>query len=86
MLDVSTSTARLGSVVKQSKLSGQIRSAILASAKSRYAICKELDLDQAALSRFMSGTGGLSLEVLDRLVSALDLELVPRQTKRGRRK
>lgn len=75
--------ARLGAVVKQSKLSDQIRTAILASGKSRYAICVELGLDQAAMSRFMSGTGGLSLEVLDRLVIVLDLELVPRKRKRG---
>jgi hypothetical protein len=33
----------------------------------------------------MAGTGGLSLEVLDRLVVVLGLELVPRK-RRGRKK
>lgn len=57
--------------------SDEIRAAVDASGQSRYAICKALGLDQGAMSRFMSGRAGLSLEVLDRLAELLDLHLAP---------
>ena len=53
--------------------SQQIRSAIDASGRSRYRICKDLGIDQATLSRFMSGQRGLTLKVLDRLADLLGL-------------
>jgi len=63
-------------------LSEQIREAIQRSGVSRYAICKALDLEQSAMSRFMSGKGGLSLEVLDRLGLLFGLSLQRRFTVR----
>ena len=57
-------------------LSGQIRRAIDASSASRYAICKAIGLDQSALSRFMAGRRGLSVQTLDRLGSLLGLMIV----------
>ncbi len=61
-------------------LSNQLRRLIDASGQSRYAICKAIGLDQATLSRFMAGTGGLSVESLDKLGQYLRLELRPVQT------
>lgn len=62
---------------KLAPLSDQFREAVERSGLSRYAICKAIDLDQAAMSRFMSGERGLSLEVLDRLGLLLRLSLQP---------
>ncbi len=42
---------------------------------SRYEICKRMGLDQAAMSRFMSGQAGMGLKTLDRLAAVLDLHI-----------
>jgi transcriptional regulator with XRE-family HTH domain len=57
------------------RLSDQIREAIDASGLSRYAICKAIGLNQGAMSRFMSGKSGLSLDSLDRIGELLDLRV-----------
>jgi len=57
------------------KLSDQIRRAIDGSGLSRYRICKELGFSQATMSRFMTGRGGLSMEVLDALADLLGLDI-----------
>jgi transcriptional regulator with XRE-family HTH domain len=53
--------------------SDQIRKAIDSSGFSRYAICKKIEVDQSTMSRFMNGSGGLSMDVLDRLADFLGL-------------
>jgi transcriptional regulator with XRE-family HTH domain len=60
---------------KRVKLSDQIRRAVESSGKSRYAIFKATGIDQATLSRFMSGQYGLPMKTLDRLADFLDLSL-----------
>ena len=60
---------------KPTKLSDQIRQAIETSGKTRYQIGQETGIDQATLSRFMSGKGGLSIPVLDRLGEYLGLRI-----------
>ena len=64
------------------KLSDQVRDAINASGLSRYEICKRLDFNQVAMSRFMAGRGGLGLDVLDRLADLLGLDVTTRRRKR----
>ncbi len=58
---------------KRSKLnlSDQLRGLIEDSGKSRYEIAKATGVDQAVLSRFMHGKGGLSMPVLDSLAEYL---------------
>jgi transcriptional regulator with XRE-family HTH domain len=60
------------------RFSDQIRAAVDASGISRYRICQEIGLNQGAMSRFMSGKGGLSMDTLDRLADLLGLEIVAR--------
>lgn len=61
---------------KQSyKLSDQLRQAIEDSGLSRYAISQDTGIDQAALSRFIHGQVGLSLDAIDRLSEFLQLKI-----------
>ncbi|MCK6498497.1 MAG: hypothetical protein L6Q38_03350 [Nitrospira sp.] len=69
-------------MAKKLALSDQIRRAVDASGRSRYSICKEAGIDQAAMSRFMAGDAGLLLEALDRLGQVLDLQVKARKAKR----
>jgi transcriptional regulator with XRE-family HTH domain len=61
-----------------------IRKAIEASGKTRYRLSKETGIDQAQLSRLMSGKEGVSVENLERLAEALGLEIVIRPNKARR--
>ena len=73
--------------MNQKRFSDQIREAVDGSGLSRYVICKTLDFDQGAFSKFMNGKAGLSMEVLDRLAEHLGLSVVilPRgQTKKDK--
>lgn len=58
-----------------STISEQIRAAVDLSGQSRYAICQATGLDQAHLSRFMTGERALSQENIDRLCGHLGLQL-----------
>jgi hypothetical protein len=71
-------------LMERKRFSDQIRDAVNASELSRYRICTEIKLSQPAMSRFMAGQGGLSMEVLDRLAELLEFELnVKRPSRRG---
>jgi transcriptional regulator with XRE-family HTH domain len=58
------------------RLSDRIREAVDASGLSRYAICKAIGLNQGAMSRFMSGKSGMSLDSLDRIAEFIGIEVV----------
>lgn len=66
-------------------LSEQLRPLIEQSGMSRYRICKRIGLAESAMSRFMSGERGLSMEVLDRLFPLLELRIVAAQRSRKKR-
>ena len=67
---------------KRVKLSDQVRRAVNESGISRYRICQLLNMDQAIMSRFMTGKGGLVMRNLDALADLLGLDVVARgQTK-----
>jgi transcriptional regulator with XRE-family HTH domain len=65
-------------MVNARRFSDQIREAVDTSGLSRYSICKAIDLNQGAMSRFMSGKSGLSMDVLDRLAEQIGLEVTIR--------
>jgi len=70
---------------KRLSLSDQIRRAVDECGLSRYEVCKRLGLDQAHLSRFMAGTEGMSIPLLDRLADFLGVRVVI-EKKAGQRK
>jgi DNA-binding phage protein len=61
-----------------STFSEQLQEAIRDSGRSRYAIAHETGLSQALLCRFLQGTRGVSLGTIDKLMNALELEIVIR--------
>jgi transcriptional regulator with XRE-family HTH domain len=63
--------------------SDQVRDAVDASGMSRYAICKAIGLNQGAMSRFMAGNSGLSMDTLDRLAELLGLSITARPKREG---
>jgi len=71
---------------KRIKMTDQLRRAIETADKSRYKLAQETGIDQATLSRFMHGKGGLSLDGWDLLAEALGLELVARRPAKRRAK
>jgi plasmid maintenance system antidote protein VapI len=52
-----------------------IRKAIVESGMTRYAVAVKCGVDQAALSRFVTGQRSLNLSTVDRLVSGLGIEV-----------
>ena len=60
---------------RRRSLSDQVRRAVDDSGMSRYRICKELDLAEPTMSRFMNRKGGLSMDTLDALSELLDLNI-----------
>lgn len=58
-----------------SELLNQLRQRIRTCGKSRYRISRETGIDQAQLSRLMSGQEGLGYKNLEKLAAALGLEI-----------
>ena len=65
---------------KQKTISEQLRAAISGAGVSRYRMSKDLDISQAALSRFVNGAMGLSLSTVDKITEYLELEVTVRNT------
>ncbi len=72
--------------MERKRFSDQIRDAVNASGMSRYAICKAIGFSQAAMSRFMNGHAGVSLEILDKLAEVIGLEIATKPTPEPRKK
>ena len=68
------------------KLTDQLRRAIDGCGKSRYEIAKETGIDEATLSRFMHGKGGLSMDGWDLIAGCLRLDLVAATRPRTKKK
>jgi transcriptional regulator with XRE-family HTH domain len=68
------------------RLSDQIRDAILKAAVSRYEIAKATGVGQPALSRFVHGERGLSVEALDAIGLYLGLSITTSRPRRPAKK
>jgi hypothetical protein len=69
---------------RKSKIADEIRKALIASDKSRYAISQESGVDQAALHRFVNGAD-LRIGSLEKVAQALGLEIVVQAIGRKRK-
>lgn len=66
----------MGNVLKE------LRRAMKTSDKTRYRLWKETAIDQSHLFKLWNGEAGLSVENLERLAKALDLEIIIRPRRR----
>lgn len=71
----------MGIPTKQ-KLSDQIRSAVRDCGRTQKLVCEKTNIDRAALSRFVRGERGLSLDGIDRLATFLGLRLANPERRR----
>jgi transcriptional regulator with XRE-family HTH domain len=58
------------------RLGDQIRAAVKKSELAQNEIARRSGIDKGLLSRFMSETGSLSLDSIERLAGVLDLQIV----------
>ena len=69
-----------------SKITETLRQAVQKSKKSRYALWQETRIEQAVLSRFATGSRGLSIDTIEKLAPALGFEIVLRKkTRKGKK-
>jgi DNA transposition AAA+ family ATPase len=61
---------------KKDSLTDQVRQAASKCGASQHALAREAGIDKTALSRFVSGQRGLSMEALDALADVLRLSIV----------
>lgn len=60
---------------QRKRIAEKIRSAIERSELTRAEISRRSGVDQAILSRFVNGTGGLTLESIERLAPVLGFDI-----------
>jgi len=66
---------------KRMKVSDHIRAALESGEVSRYRVSQDTSVEQSALSRFLSGERGLSMEAIDTLAEYFGLEIVIKRKK-----
>ncbi|MGQ9649524.1 MAG: helix-turn-helix domain-containing protein [Phycisphaerae bacterium] len=79
---MSTAAALLGILLGMGNVLDEIRKAMKASGKTRYRLWKETGIDQSHLFKLWNGKAGLSVENLEHLAEALELEIIIRPAKR----
>lgn len=65
----------------QIEFADQIRQAVRESGLTPYRICKDTEIDQAMMSRFLAGKMWLGEATLNRLAAYLGLEVAKRKEK-----
>jgi transcriptional regulator with XRE-family HTH domain len=68
------------------KLTEQLRAALVESGLTLGQITRDTGIDKSALSRFVNGERGVSMEALDKLGVYLGLELRPVRKPKGKNK
>jgi transcriptional regulator with XRE-family HTH domain len=71
---------------KYTPLTEQLRHAVLNCGQTQYALCKATGIDKTALSRFINGERGVSMQVLDKLGEYLGLWIVTDRPKNRTKK
>ena len=71
---------------KKTSLTDQLRQLIEDAEISRYQLWQQTGIDQAVLSKFVNGKGGLSMESLDKIGEVLNLQITKRPVPAKRRK
>ena len=71
-------------MAKKEPFSEQLRRSVRECGLTRYAISKQTGIPESTLSRFVVGGAGLSLDNVDLLVEALELELVAKKVAKSR--
>lgn len=71
---------------KSTTLTDQLRKLIEDGELSRYQLWQQTGIDQAVLSKFVNGKGGLSMESLDKIGEVLDLQITKRPVAAKQRK
>ena len=71
---------------KQTSLTDQLRQLIEDAEISRYQLWQQTGIDQAVLSKFVNGKGGLSMESLDKIGELLNLQITKRPSPAKRHK
>ena len=66
-----------------SEIFDQLREAIRRSDKTRYKLWQETGIDQGQLARFMAEESGLSVESTEKLIEALEFEVIIRPKASG---
>ena len=69
---------------RQTKLSEQLKTAILNCGQTRYRIAQETGITEATLSKFIHGHHGLSQETVDVLGEYLNLRLAVDSQRKGK--
>lgn len=83
VLDTMSNTGTiLRMTVERLDFEDQLRREIERCGLSRYRISKMTAIDNAVLSRFMSGKVGMSMDSIGCIFDALDLEIGPRRKRR----
>jgi hypothetical protein len=67
---------------ERSKLFAEVRTAVAKAGIPSAEIARRSAIDKASLSRFLSGTTGLSVPSLERVAAAVGLEIVVRRKKK----
>lgn len=71
-------------MAKEPTFTDQIRKCIETCGRTRYAIAIEAGIQQATLSRFMNGKGGMSMEGLDALAACIGMRATLTSKKGGK--
>ena len=71
---------------KTTSLTDQLRQLIETAEISRYQLWQQTGIDQAVLSKFVNGKGGLSMESLDKIGEVLNLQITKSSKSRATRR
>jgi len=69
------------SMPKHKTFTDEIRDAIKSCGMTRYRICKEIGLAESGMSKFMAGTSGFSMEMLDKIAAVIGMHVILEQNK-----